>query len=86
MLILHVLTNDPLPWPLTCWQSLLIWDLPEGVRSPFSYVCMPQGTGAASTTFPYGIFCDQGQDLLCSFADLRQSVGKYVHRKGWDYP
>lgn len=28
MLILHVLTNDPLPWPLACWQSLLVWDLP----------------------------------------------------------
>lgn len=70
MLILHALTNEPLPWPLTCWQSLLIWDLPEGIHSPLSFICMLQGTGAASITFPHGIICDQRHDLVCSFAEL----------------
>lgn len=52
MLILHLLTNDPVPWPPSCWQSLSIRELPEGLHGSLSYVRVLGRMGAASTSFP----------------------------------
>lgn len=73
MLILHVLTNDPLPWLLTSWQSLLIWDLPRAVLSPLSYVCMLQGTGLLPPPFPMG-FSVTRDKILCAALQTYDSL------------